>query len=192
MTEMTTPEKLAECPFCGAHTAYTAPPALGKGRWVVQCDDCRAEGPTSSDNSDAGEDEAIASWNQRTRPAPAPDVVGELGALVAASGPIVIDALGDDLAWKPLDDTATDYWTILTALRAPDQGWQPIETAPKDGTWVLGVVSGIHHNGEHYIPAVVHWDNGLWTENETAGSDDEDWHLTHWMPLPLPPKDAGQ
>ena len=57
--------ELKPCPFCGARTAYTAPPAMGKGRWVVQCDDCRAEGPTSSNNSDAGEAEAIAAWNTR-------------------------------------------------------------------------------------------------------------------------------
>lgn len=61
------PVELKPCPFCGAKTVYTAPPAMGKGRWVVECDDCRAEGPASSDNSDAGEDEAIAAWNTRAR-----------------------------------------------------------------------------------------------------------------------------
>lgn len=59
------PVELKPCPFCGSKTVYTAPPAMGKGRWVVECDDCRAEGPASSDNSDAGEDEAIAAWNTR-------------------------------------------------------------------------------------------------------------------------------
>lgn len=60
--------------------------------------------------------------------------------------------------------------------------WQPIETAPKDGTVILAYVSGGHH-------ALVAWND-----------DWEDWlHLpwhesmpaviTHWMPLPAPPQE---
>ena len=61
-------------------------------------------------------------------------------------------------------------------------GWQPIETAPKDGTVILAYVSGGHH-------ALVAWND-----------DWEDWlHLpwhesmpaviTYWMPLPAPPQE---
>ena len=64
--------------------------------------------------------------------------------------------------------------------------WQPIETAPKDGTPVL---------------AVLHCRSSGWTEVEVIEWDEEDeqWYggksgwiedetLTgHWMPLPEPP-----
>ena len=59
-------EELKPCRFCGSRTAYTAPPVLGERyRWVVQCGNCRAEGPPSSTDEDEGEAEARASWNTR-------------------------------------------------------------------------------------------------------------------------------
>ena len=70
--------------------------------------------------------------------------------------------------------------------------WQPIETAPKDGTqvdvWVV-------FPSQSYRVADAHW-------NETAGESGA-WQLgsfhemqfterpvvTHWMPLPAPPRE---
>lgn len=57
------------------------------------------------------------------------------------------------------------------------QGWQPIETAPKDGIDVL-----LFEDGKQYVAS---W-------SETAGgqffNDAEHQHNpTHWMPLPKPP-----
>ena len=66
-------------------------------------------------------------------------------------------------------------------------GWQPIETAPKDGTYVL--FAGRNFDGGM---AVVHWDDGLdwWTlddgKNFEIALRDES-KLTHWRPLPEPP-----
>ena len=54
--------------------------------------------------------------------------------------------------------------------------WQPIETAPKDGTRVL-----IFSVDE---VVVAHYEGDMWCENEY----DNLWHNpTHWMPLPEPP-----
>lgn len=58
--------------------------------------------------------------------------------------------------------------------------WQPIETAPRDGTQILAFwISG-------NIYGAVSWDNGLrsWIELHEDVYDP-----THWMPLPPPPKD---
>lgn len=58
--------------------------------------------------------------------------------------------------------------------------WQPIETAPKDGTQIL-IPGGIAYwradvDGWYTITA-VEWP-GLPVQ----------WNVTHWMPLPEPPR----
>ena len=57
--------------------------------------------------------------------------------------------------------------------------WQPIETAPKDGTRVL-----VHEPGME--PEIAHWSGGVWWIGQ---SDDFQFPggITHWMPLPEPP-----
>ncbi len=66
--------------------------------------------------------------------------------------------------------------------------WKPIESAPKDGSWFLGCMSGSHpETGNLFVPAVVHWcPVGGWTENDLE-NDATCWNLSHWMPLPAPP-----
>lgn len=62
-------------------------------------------------------------------------------------------------------------------------GWQPIQTAPKDGTEFLG------YNAESermYLIERVH----IEYSNETTWCDRSGYygiHLTHWMPLPAAP-----
>lgn len=80
--------------------------------------------------------------------------------------------------------------------------WQPIETAPKDGTlikigwkfpgdtdmqeWFVMQWSHIQRNGLY--PGVV----GMWVAPDgsfTWNADNPDGAPTHWMPLPPPPKE---
>lgn len=60
-------------------------------------------------------------------------------------------------------------------------GWQPIETAPRDGTEVLlfwkGGGCGVYHFN-HY----GNWDDGDYSSHMT---DDD---FSHWMPIPEPPE----
>jgi len=64
--------------------------------------------------------------------------------------------------------------------------WQPIETAPKDGTKIL-IWDDL--NGEHSI-AFFHGDedrsqfNGWFHVNDWVGGA----RFSKWMPLPAPPK----
>lgn len=62
--------------------------------------------------------------------------------------------------------------------------WQPIETAPKDGTMIL-----VHGP---YGFLIVHWGNEA---NSGWHGEDGEWPeyaCTHWMPLPEPPCPAPQ
>ena len=75
--------------------------------------------------------------------------------------------------------------------------WQPIETAPKDGTAVLlwGLWAG-EINGPDETPRV---DIGQFTDGRSDYAGNDWWQLltgdayacwmqpTHWMPLPPPP-----
>jgi hypothetical protein len=75
--------------------------------------------------------------------------------------------------------------------RAPvPVGWQPIETAPKDGTefdvwnaYSEERIANVRWDGKHF----VHW----WI----GGFDSMDYcrieRPTHWMPLPAPPKETN-
>lgn len=66
--------------------------------------------------------------------------------------------------------------------------WRPIETAPKDGTWILG----INNRGNQ---AVIIWGLTGWFHPFSDGRPSSFWNggcgsvATHWMPLPAPPKD---
>lgn len=81
--------------------------------------------------------------------------------------------------------------------------WQPIETAPKDGTQILvaGNDLGDPRNGQHIC--VAEWCQDARTFEQLAreeGSDFSGWYdasddgpllfLTHWMPLPPPPQET--
>ncbi len=79
--------------------------------------------------------------------------------------------------------------------------WQPIETAPKDGTWILAI-------NNRRNQAVIIWRDdafdegdpdrtrgeGGWIHPFTTGYRSTFWNggcgsvPTHWMPLPEPPK----
>jgi hypothetical protein len=75
----------------------------------------------------------------------------------------IADALGVPLADTPKKPAKT-------------KKWQPIETAPKDGTWLLLLMS------DSSVPVVgSFW--GRWYYADDFELD----NVTHWMPLPDPP-----
>lgn len=70
-------------------------------------------------------------------------------------------------------------------IRLPEKqssGWQPIETAPKDGTKVLGYCDA-YGNVVVMEWFVYHGCRAVW---ETVDGESEV-EPTHWMPLPNPP-----
>jgi hypothetical protein len=89
----------------------------------------------------------------------------------------------DDLAW--LDEHAGEMGTRASVVRrlideARAGRWQPIETAPKDGTRLFLWSPDLgYHAG--------HWENAQWKTltGFNAGGP------THWMPLPERPAPAA-
>ena len=79
-----------------------------------------------------------------------------------------------------------------------DSEWRPIETAPKDGTFVLATVAPneSRHLGHHVGRMFVIRHEGV----TSSGGYDLGWavfpgfcgaadhYFSHWMPLPEPPK----
>lgn len=70
--------------------------------------------------------------------------------------------------------------------------WQPIETAPKDGTWVLL----FSPDAEPDTPFIGQWrdvedypDGGAWWENN-GSSYCIDADPSHWQPLPESPEET--
>lgn len=63
--------------------------------------------------------------------------------------------------------------------------WQPIETAPRDGTAVLGYF-GLTAGDEPPDMAVTRYDGKHWVSTEIPCEPFD--KPTHWMPLPEPPE----
>lgn len=76
--------------------------------------------------------------------------------------------------------------------------WQPIETAPKDGTWIIVFGGYAADDDADRTFAIVQWSNYLncgktyprwmfaWYDGGYYGRY---YDPTHWMPLPPPPGD---
>ena len=59
--------------------------------------------------------------------------------------------------------------------------WQNIETAPKDGTRILGYGASVGVASFVWCKTYGAW----WSDpNDATEHDPEDHELTHWMPLP--------
>lgn len=88
---------------------------------------------------------------------------------------------------------------LLDALQESEKAneWRDIESAPKDGTFILG------YDKQRDAPAVITWRKPefKWKHLEYGSTEqapektwiveaDEEFGFipTHWMPLPLPPK----
>jgi hypothetical protein len=76
--------------------------------------------------------------------------------------------------------------------------WQPIETAPKDGSWFITINASA--DGEYEVaryapntwPIYIPLKNGNYSRVDRVISEftsDNFGRASHWMPLPPPPKD---
>lgn len=109
-----------------------------------------------------------------------------------------------DSAAFPREDIDLDLvWRVASeALQRTEQRepWQPIETAPKDGTLFLGWISAVRYGetdeGQQYQHDVSQVDFCQWRAQPDmdcgwfeacAGRVGDAEEITHWMPLPAAP-----
>jgi hypothetical protein len=85
----------------------------------------------------------------------------------------------DNDPWPTFPAKKEDLRALVAAVM-----WQPIETAPKDGTLILACL-GKTMKIVVWYPVLKEWGN------PQEWGDDGTWKPTHWMSLPEPPKGEG-
>lgn len=73
-----------------------------------------------------------------------------------------------------------------------DGAWLPIETAPKDGTHIIGFWVSDAYTEPCEVRAVIVWSRGSWHHGSGYDHEDEFPKPTHWQPLPPPPRALGK
>ena len=68
-----------------------------------------------------------------------------------------------------------------------ETAWQPIETAPKDGSWI--VVTSTHN--QYYRACVQFYDCNWCDTREVTHDDLMENAATHWIPMPKSPNGAS-
>ena len=72
--------------------------------------------------------------------------------------------------------------------------WQPIDTAPKDGTVILiwPAKSAFASSDDELISYVVRWSYLEQGWIEASGEEYAAFYPSHWCPLPAPPKKGDE
>lgn len=110
------------------------------------------------------------------------------GAATAAGEAVADVYQGGDLRWlnteagREAAARLKDGTKLYTA--PPEQGWREIESAPRDGTWILG--GWFNARGQWCVQRVQWFDLKEWWVAEGYGSG-VSFCATHWTPLPAPP-----
>jgi hypothetical protein len=104
----------------------------------------------------------------------------------ATAGPVTASVYAGEAAANDL----ARAWNTRAAL--PSYGWQPIETAPRDGTTILAYFPLLTGYIARQDVAPVHWTEwggGVWENSSSGGKPSSS--PTHWRPLPEPPIDQA-
>ena len=77
------------------------------------------------------------------------------------------------------------------ALHAGNE-WQPIDTAPKDGTEIIAYRPLAHESNDPYICICKTTPYESTSKQGFKHFTDRYCHPTHWIPLPQPPEQEGE
>jgi hypothetical protein len=172
--------------------------------WTIRCTGCLSRGQQVF-----MEAEAIAAWNTRAA-LPSTTAVAEMREAAAKVADEIERECAEDVReWGSDDQRSSDLafggkleaHRIAKSIRAlplpAGEGWEPIESAPRDGRDVLIWV--VHPNAQYAdtVAAKSDWQGPVvarWIEHNGGGWT---WHgitgrFTHWRPLPAPPAESPQ
>lgn len=82
-------------------------------------------------------------------------------------------------------------------LQALKDAWQPISTAPKDGTdiflfgWCLDWTKDNSKRAEFQVMTIGFWNDHIGGFQSERDDTADYFEPTHWMPLPPPPVEEG-
>lgn len=110
-------------------------------------------------------------------PTPVTEDVGAVGLLAVGDDGVLRLSFYED--GPPVSEGDELYASPPKADGPGEDGWQPIETAPKNGTRLLACWD---INEPSY--GVVWWEDGSWVEYD---ADNRVSDPTHWRPLPVSP-----
>jgi hypothetical protein len=107
---------------------------------------------------------------------------------------LISDRCGDGPSGPNYDPELLDVLSEAAAAleAAREDGWQPIETAPRDGSRILAMIRWSWSDGtDGEAQDVIYWHTGgkFWacgTPMNYVQGLDEGVEPTHWRPLPAP------
>ena len=97
-----------------------------------------------------------------------------------------------DKTWFDFEELKKQNAAALELISRQGMKWQPIETAPMDGTWILGYCPTLSISK---YPVTCFYEEGCygnpraWTTTAVTEYGSDEVYPTHWMPLPKPPKE---
>lgn len=172
--------ELLPCPFCGGkvetehHTEWYASGPYGDRGWSVNCEACElhfgSDGQTKGSHNDhttgdySTEQDAILSWNTRAEVQPSPEAEKVAKEIVWTIG-----FNGDEGEMlERVTPILAGYAAAVRAqaLQEATEVWQPIDTAPKDGTVINAVAR--YPDATAGFPTYISFMGGKWVANSRA------------------------
>jgi hypothetical protein len=169
------------CPFCSSSSLDITD---GDFEGAITCNGCGAMIRCRSNKNGRPILSVIERWNIRAKSSEQPveqpkaltlEYLKNLGADPKVQDAIRNPANPFSVAWHKREE---EHRKALAEVTKRESGWQPIETAPKDGTAIMIVsdFSDLHIDEASFT-------NGQWWSNKLDIPVTPEW----WMPLPKKP-----
>lgn len=206
MTDQTkTPFALKACP-CGK--TYVSCEQQGSGFYAVQCLcgwtgphyktkelsiaawNTRADIPVNTDGKfimvpiEPTEEMITRGWAAWNNYKTFSQAVHDVYKAMIAARPAAPDLVSQNTEYPRDKNSCSPETRCNAAAPVTDDAWQPIETAPRDGTRILGTCEGAVFE-MLWMPCYSNNEIPGWTDNFEHLNEYEP---THWMPLPPSPK----